>query len=114
MNDEDRKAFEEWITPRTISTGVCVSPAEIWQAALEYARKWRPISEAPKDGTHILAQLEDSATCYVITWVDSKAGIRSELGKKKLGWCIAWDGYLLNSLWAFQPTHFQYLPEPPA
>jgi len=55
---------------------------------------WKPISEAPKDGTVIWGYLQKSGGQYAVQWVDDK-----------------W----LSRPGAFQmpPTHFHHLPTPP-
>lgn len=65
---------------------------------------WQPIETAPKDGTWLLlGQFSDSDTddyCHgVAHWHDG-------------GWT---DGYQPDWYWrgAFEPTHWQPLPEPP-
>lgn len=71
---------------------------------------WQPIEAAPRDGTHILATLPDSDTCYVICWADPKAGIRKELGKRNhIGWRIAYNGYPLPA-WS-HPETWMPLPD---
>jgi len=74
-------------------------------AALE-AYEWRPIEEAPKDGTPIIAwcvhpyassmtQPDDYVGPVVARWIDHNGG----------GW--TWHGHLGNF------THFRPLPSPP-
>lgn len=74
------------------------------------ADTWQPIETAPTDGTHILARLPDSDTCYVICWADSRVGVRAELGHK-VGWHIAYCGDFIDPI--DEPTHWMPLPAAP-
>lgn len=67
---------------------------------------WQPIETAPKDGTHILARLHDSNTCYVIYF----GGAKQRVNPRGF-WRVAWDCYKLGEL--DQPTHWMPLPAPP-
>ena len=60
---------------------------------------WRPISEAPKDGTVVLALLTGGDLPHTIRYVREK-------------WMIAWDAYDLSAS-CDAPTHFMPLPAPP-
>ncbi|CAN7446928.1 hypothetical protein LJR066_002790 [Acidovorax sp. LjRoot66] len=83
-----------------------VSPTE---AAAELAG-WQSMESAPRDGTHILAWLPDSETCYVVCWADASNGIRKELGSTRPGWHLAWDGYRFD---APAPDYWHPLPDGP-
>ena len=74
---------------------------------------WLPIESAPKDGSTILAMLEDcedTGMVYTIEW-------RDEMGKeevkdgKGVGWRHSWDSYLFSGFDA--PKYWQPLPPPP-
>lgn len=67
---------------------------------------WRPIAEAPKDGTIVLLRLPDSDVCHSGFWGDAER----TLSPIHITWRIAWD----HSPTIDPPTHFQPLPEPPA
>lgn len=76
--------------------------------------KWRPISEAPMDGSWIIVcggnpdeeywyVTKDIQPMVVAKWVDSP---------HKKGWFFAyWDGDLRSEY--ENPTHWMPLPEPP-
>lgn len=77
--------------------------------------KWRPISEAPRDGTKILAWSEGRGareTYWRLYGVGSPA---REDYIKGLGPSGAWDWVEPMNNWAasWNPTHWMPLPEPP-
>lgn len=52
-------------------------------ASLREQTRWRPMEEAPKDGTTILALLDGSDLVNVVRYHDG-------------GWVVAWDHYRLD------------------
>lgn len=64
-------------------------------ASLREQTRWRPMEEAPRDGTAILASLDGSS--------DLSAVVRYHDG----GWVVAWDHYRLDS----GPRCWMPLPE---
>lgn len=66
------------------------------QALASQSTGWRPIEEAPKDGTEILAAWRASQTVSVAWWTDS-------------GW---WDGES-EGVFISSPTHWMPIPSPP-
>ena len=66
-----------------------------WQAA----RRWRPIEEAPKDGTSVLIG-RPGTSARKARWVEMKRVPDR------------WETPGLGRV-HFEPTHFQHLPEPP-
>lgn len=60
-------------------------------------RDWKPIDTAPKDGTAIIAFLQNSNIPYIILFID--------------GWRICCDGYFLGKY--SQPTRWMPLPDAP-
>ena len=95
---ECREAFEKWYDndPRVSEYGAVW---HAWQAAWNRrapAEQWKPISEAPQDGTRIIAWAEE--------W---KAPMTVQ--KYGLGWSAHYDlGVILP-----QPTHFMTCPATP-
>ena len=74
---------------------------------------WLPIESAPKDGSTVLAILEDSqdtGMVYTIEWRDEMAKEEIKDGKG-IGWRHSWDSYFFSGFDA--PTHWQPLPAPP-
>lgn len=81
----------------------------VWEASaaadarireLEAEREWRPIDTAPKDGTHILANLET----------------RSEQWQETLFWDGAeewWWSVRKGDYIEYEVTHWMPLPQPP-
>lgn len=63
--------------------------------------EWRPISEAPKDGTLLLL-------CCV-GWPPAR--LRGEPWPMKVGGWHETGWYIFGASWA--PTHFMTLPQPP-
>lgn len=59
-------------------------------------REWRPISDAPKDGTAVLAKLPDSDIPQTIKFHDG-------------GWCVAWDLHRLSKF--DRPSHWMSLDD---
>lgn len=71
-------------------------------------QSWRPIAEAPRDGTRILVTrvpYDGDPAPMRITW----HGTFVEEGRKKKGWKFG-NKYQLR----WEPTHFMPLPPPPA
>lgn len=64
---------------------------------LNEATRWRPIENAPKDGTAVLALLPNSDMPVVVRW-DTR-------------WAACWDECPLSGL--DTPTHWMPLPKPP-
>lgn len=107
-SDEVRAAFDAWLK-RHFSAFVlgCMTAPEkslalqAYQAGHSSAQKWRPISEAPVDGTEVWA-------------------FNGEQGRMKFSkgteWALwIWADEVLADVdpCAEQPTHFRDLPEPP-
>jgi len=69
------------------------------QAELD-AHQWRPINEAPKDGSTVLG-VDKDGTRAIINWADYKEV-----------WDVTHDaeGYVWED---YQPTHYMPLPQPP-
>jgi hypothetical protein len=70
------------------------------------ASEWRPIEEAPKDGTHVVvfAALRRDGTKR-----RSRRGCAASVAHYEQGW-----GWLSTpSDYQLHPTHFMPLPEPP-
>lgn len=67
---------------------------------------WRPISEAPRDGTKIWAYLPDFDENAVLYRYSSSDGERS---------CWLYEAYTLNDCLniELEPSHFMPLPAPP-
>lgn len=85
-------------------------PMSYWEdvarAALEAAERaaWRPIEEAPKDGTRIL--VPHNGAVFLVSWWDAWYGDESEPG-----WMMA---YCDEESGGYVPaTHFRPLPTPP-
>ena len=82
------------------------------QAALAAAADraaWRPIEEAPKDGTSVLLYAECSHQVELLSFKEPivLTGYWDEIDQ---AWCSTtstWEGPF------FEPTHFQPLPAPP-
>lgn len=70
---------------------------DLWQAAWNAREEWRPIAEAPRDGTHM--QLYRPEIQFVGYWAT-----------KAKCWCINAPGLPVMEP---PPTHFRPLPEPP-
>lgn len=68
---------------------------------LESLTQWKPISEAPKDGTQILLYERDNI--YIGYWYNFKNGIPGD---------GLWSRDLDNDEYN-KPTHWMYLPKPP-
>lgn len=94
-------------------------PVSAKQAADRYARmqaaiaayeqaKWRPIADAPKDGTSILISSENWRTVWRGYYRAAGIAMDSEIERFGEGWTR--ENYCDSNL---QPTHFQPLPEPP-
>jgi hypothetical protein len=64
------------------------------------APRWRPIAEAPRDGTRVLAIVEFSREPIVVYCM---------MGQ----WRSAWDGTPLDGEFFAAPTLWQHLPAPP-
>ncbi|NII73960.1 hypothetical protein FHW84_002533 [Dyella sp. SG562] len=78
--------------------------------------KWRPISEAPRDGTHILGWSADfgQRETYMAKYQPGSPGYalwEKGDGLRNIGW--EWDEPYANSSHKWKPTHWMPLPEPP-
>lgn len=73
------------------------------RAALEAAERaaWRPIEEAPKDGTALLVWDARWKECMRAACTGAHSDVRGD-------WFSVSDGY-----WLPNPTHFRPLPPPP-
>ena len=74
---------------------------------------WMPIESAPKDGSTILAMLEDgqdTGMVYTIEWRDEMAKEEIKDGKG-IGWRHSWDSYMFSGFDA--PKYWMPLPSPP-
>lgn len=74
----------------------------VWEerAAQVEARGWRPIEEAPKDGTSILVYSWHGQ--YVVSW-----------DTDELWWYVDGNKHGPYTLRGDAPTHFMLLPQPP-
>lgn len=70
--------------------------------AAEAAMQWRPISEAPKDGTIILVHRFGCATPFLAAWLDGAAIAQP-----------GWHHVDINKRFHTDPTHYLPLPAPP-
>lgn len=103
---DNRDEFEAWYRENSfeysaISKGECF---HIWNAAS--APQWRPIAEAPKDGTVILL-LDADHSCpsvYAGKWAPDDICDWMFIGQ---------DNELNGFLRRYPPTHFMPLPQPP-
>ena len=119
MNTE-RERFEGWLKgcgyiDRDLDTdhrGVYVaSMVRIQWNAWQAARAWRPIAEAPKDGTVIIVA-GGSFHCDEVGYEISGLPLR---GFEFAEWCKYEKRFCdpENTFRFFTPTHFQALPPPP-
>lgn len=100
------------------------SRRELWEAALFpaartadddkvaaiYAGRYKPMKDAPKDGTAILVLLDGSDIPLPIRWRVAT----DTMAKHGAGWYVTWDGYKLSHAdgprgWLTIPT--EWLPE---
>ena len=74
---------------------------------------WRPISEAPRDGTAILAGSTNHDAREVVCWQDGEPNGSTFDGEPEEGWVN--DGRLKTRFYANPGwfTHFMPLPAPP-
>lgn len=78
------------------------------RAALEAAERaaWRPVSEAPKDGTLVLTYWP---TLYGAEQYSVRSWQTGDWGRIRAGWADCWMQIKPNN----EPTHFRHLPAPP-
>lgn len=99
ITDERLRELATW-EPGAKTSALSAQRAEWIAMARELAdlreqTRWRPMEEAPRDGTAILASLDGSS--------DLSAVVRYHDG----GWVVAWDHYRLDS----GPRCWMPLPE---
>lgn len=68
---------------------------------------WRPISEAPRDGTPVIAHWPHLGGRAVVAWV-------TQAGRRPRTWTASHSfGYLGRMAEGSEPTHWMPLPSPP-
>lgn len=114
LREEARRVYEGWVD--LIGPERASEKAEKWEdrAAQVEGMGWRPIEEAPKDGTHfigLIGGLPYDVHCreYIEGWKETgKSGWVSS-GKKKLFFLKETS----DSIMPCKPTHWIPLPQPP-
>ena len=53
--------------------------------------QWNPMRSAPKDGTVILARLDNTDIPHPIVWVSGPDSSRATKRRQKAGWYSSWD-----------------------
>jgi hypothetical protein len=77
-------------------------------AALNPAAGWRPIADAPRDGTRVLLAWRGRPSAFIIGWWGPK---KSRFG---VNYGDAWGkGDRWDDTFVDKPTHFMLIPEPP-
>ena len=112
----DRDDFEAWardymmavVDRRDDGEYVMLSTSDMWQA-WQAARRWRPIEEAPKDGTRILVCGGGYHCDEVSCEISSAELVEPEIAEWYEG---RFESPHNGNVW-FSPTRFQYLSEPP-
>jgi hypothetical protein len=81
------------------------------EAAEQERQEWRPISEAPKDGTQILTVVKGFTP--TIAWFDGKEWVNPFLLISRLKWDVCQDEMVSIDEDGYVPTHWMPLPNPP-
>lgn len=97
-----REIHEVW-DEDAISAEKQINVALAQLRAAEAEAGWRPIAEAPKDGTPILVHRYNHMIPYIAAWLDGAA--ISQPG---------WHNVDLHVRIGMAPTHWRPLPAPPA
>lgn len=102
--DESYDSFDDAVTCMWRSWLPAVRSA----IAAYLQHQWRPIADAPKDGTSILISSKNWRTVWRGHYRAAGIAMDSEIERFGEGWTR--ENYCDSNL---QPTHFQPLPEPP-